>query len=468
MLTPRRQSGARRWLLAPIVLLILLAVAYLVAAPRVVAASPASGESLVDPSTPLRLSFNRPVDRASVERRLSTEPSLAGTIDWQDDTVVFTPQAGWPNGTSVEVILAAGYQSNLFLPSLTGLRWRFEVAEERVAFVLRQDGRDVLAAQALTGQAAIPLLPAGVEVSSFAFAPEGQLASFERGPDGERYLALRQRVEVEAERVYVCPPDSRCGGLAISPSGQQLAWEVRPLTTSAGGVLVEGEPSVWAWLGEADAGQPVEVARAPAHSPHWLGPDSLAVYDAAGLALVVLTPSAQSPWPSLASIDNSLGAQAAWSPDGRFVVFPEVFLLDEPDPVSGAEFYSHLFRVELESGLRTDLSRRAAGPVEDAAPAFSPDGLWLAFARKFLDAEDWTPGRQLWLMRSDGSGAEQLTQSAEVNHAQIAWSPDGRQLAFVRFDPAHPERLGSVWVYSLETKEVRLLHEGAFAPVWVP
>ena len=45
--------------------------------------------------------------------------------------------------------------------------------------------------------------------------------------------------------------------------------------------------------------------------------------------------------------------------------------------------------------------------VEDVSPVFSPDGKWIAFARRYLDPLRWTPGRQVWLMRADGTEAVQ-------------------------------------------------------------
>jgi len=463
-----RRRRTRRWLLAPVGILILLAVAYALAAPRVVSVSPAPEDSQVEALSPVRITFNRPMSRPSVESRLATVPSIAGSYSWEAQTLVFTPESGWPSGETIQVSLTAGFQSRLFLPGLTGMSWQFGVSQVRVAYLLRQDGRSVLVAQPLTGEPAVPLLPPEIEVTEFALAADGQLATFERQAGGPTYLSIRQRTGDEPQRLYQCPTESRCSGLAISPSGGQVAWELRPMTPASSGALVEGEPSVWAWLAGGQDGSSEQAASVPSHSPHWLGQDSLAVYDPGQQALVVLTPSGQQPWPALASIDNSLGEQAAWTPDGRFVVFPEVVLLSDEDAQSGFDFYSHLYRVELGSGLRTDLSSQAAGLVEDASPAFSPDGLWLAFARKFLDAEAWTLGRQLWLMRADGGAPQQLTEAAEVNHAQLAWSPDGRRLAFVRFDPSHPEQLGSVWVYTLETSQLNLMSEGAFGPQWMP
>jgi Tol biopolymer transport system component len=63
--------------------------------------------------------------------------------------------------------------------------------------------------------------------------------------------------------------------------------------------------------------------------------------------------------------------------------------------------------------------------VTNWAPAWSPDGQWLAFARS-------TDGRRsfhVYVMRADGSGVRQITRG-RFDEAP-AWSPDGRWIAYV-------------------------------------
>lgn len=72
-----------------------------------------------------------------------------------------------------------------------------------------------------------------------------------------------------------------------------------------------------------------------------------------------------------------------------------------------------------------------ATPAEEAYPAISPDGRWIAFSAVTA------PGQQphLFLMRSDGSGKRQLTQDS-AKDAYAAWAPNGRSIYFVRFATA--------------------------------
>ena len=68
-------------------------------------------------------------------------------------------------------------------------------------------------------------------------------------------------------------------------------------------------------------------------------------------------------------------------------------------------------------------------PAVASAPAWSPDGTWLAFAAE-------RPGRsvaQIFLARPDGTGIRAVTRAShDWTDADPSWSPDGSELAFRR------------------------------------
>ena len=96
--------------------------------------------------------------------------------------------------------------------------------------------------------------------------------------------------------------------------------------------------------------------------------------------------------------------------------------------------YSH--HVYLEG---YELPILTSGPMD---PAVSPDGTLVAFA-----ARGW-----LWLLDLSSGEARRLTNSAGID-ARPAWSPDGRNLAFVR-DDGKGTRIVRI---EIETAEERLL-----------
>jgi TolB protein len=174
-----------------------------------------------------------------------------------------------------------------------------------------------------------------------------------------------------------------------------------------------------------------------------------------------------------AQVPNKLGEMGAWSSDGRYLTYPEiVFVNQTATPGASAsgepEYYSHLFRYEIDTGLVTDLSGQSSGLIEDASPAYSPDGVFLAFARKFLEPARWTLGRQLWLMRADGSQARPLTSQPVMNYSTFAWRPDSQALVYVQSDQADPSQPPGLGWLDVTTGQTRPLVDGGYAPVWTP
>jgi TolB protein len=144
------------------------------------------------------------------------------------------------------------------------------------------------------------------------------------------------------------------------------------------------------------------------------------------------------------------------APGGRFVVVE-----------SDHEGFRELYRVELESGVTTRLTRHASGHFE---PSISPDGRRLALvSSRDGDAEvyasdargrglarlthfhrdDWAPAwspagdaiaflsdregtDRIFLMQPDGTELRRLTgETAAVAEGPFVWSPDGSRIAYV-------------------------------------
>jgi Tol biopolymer transport system component len=169
-----------------------------------------------------------------------------------------------------------------------------------------------------------------------------------------------------------------------------------------------------------------------------------------------------------------LGVVGDWAADGISLIFPDMVFLDEtyaPHETTGDQFplfYSHIFRQSIDFGLREDLSQVEFELVEDASPVLSPDGIRIAFSRKFLEEDLWTPGRQVWVMKTDGSEASVVTNSPDYIHSSIAWNPEGTSLVFVRINQSDFGAGPEVWIYDFNTERMELLSSGGFMPQWIP
>lgn len=87
------------------------------------------------------------------------------------------------------------------------------------------------------------------------------------------------------------------------------------------------------------------------------------------------------------------------------------------------------------------------GYAYEVQPRFSPDGQWISFT------SDAGGGDNIWVMRTDGSEARQVTQEnfRLVNNA--TWTPDGQYLiARKHFTSERSAGAGEMWMYHLHGK----------------
>jgi uncharacterized protein YfaS (alpha-2-macroglobulin family) len=61
--------------------------------------------SSVNWNEPIQITFNEPMDRASVEAAFSTNPQMRGTFQWQSNTLTFTPRYEWDEGRHYVITL---------------------------------------------------------------------------------------------------------------------------------------------------------------------------------------------------------------------------------------------------------------------------------------------------------------------------------------------------------------------------
>ena len=166
------------------------------------------------------------------------------------------------------------------------------------------------------------------------------------------------------------------------------------------------------------------------------GTDQIYVMDSDGSNLLQLTRH------------GSENRRASWSPDGRHIAF-DSWDIQVVDPDG--------------SNLR-NLTNNISG--WDGWPFWSPNSRHIAFI-----SEDSDQNNDIWVMGSDGSNQQKLTQQTRhtgyVWYGRLAWAPDSRQIAFKTDRDGNHE----IYVMGLDGSNLRRLTNNSASdesPSWSP
>ncbi|MCZ7552005.1 MAG: hypothetical protein B6D39_07445 [Anaerolineae bacterium UTCFX2] len=453
-------------------------------APRVLEVLPADGSEGVPARAQVKITFSQPLDSAATEARLSFDPPIEGAYTWEGSQLIFTPEQAWLAGGTVRVRLEAGAPARSF-PWLR-LReegaWSFSIRLPQILYLFPAVGSANLYRYDPVRAQSAPLTGFEAGVLDFTVDGAGQAVylSVRRGAEGSVIYRMDLSTEVvtsdntgkgsgsqaaaDFQVVYECE-QAICSELALEPAGRYLAYERRALPGGAGSQA----PQVWVLPLQPADGEPAFLAGLADHQtilPAWSSRGVLAVYDRDASAYLFSEPGkgVQARFP------NRTGEQGAWRPDGEAFLAPEIIYLGaniSPE-LSGLESLadSHLILFFLHSEKTQDLTPGEG--IEDTAPAYSKDGNFLAFARKYLDVQNWTPGRQLWIAQAVSREARQMTDVAVYNHFDFAWNPASDQLVYVRFDQSALSQPPEIWLLDLASNQSTSLIQGGFSPQWAP
>jgi len=174
--------------------------------------------------------------------------------------------------------------------------------------------------------------------------------------------------------------------------------------------------------------------------------------------------------------DYAIDGLPDWSPDGKQIAFHREYP-DKPNEI---------FVVSADGTDERQVDPGCPDGIpddqicEELEPAWSPNGKTLAFAWPFgglrqVRGEEIIDVMGVGLMGPDGSDPELITQTRRPTRAEDSnpiWSPDGRQIAFVRFNvTAEPHDASAVFVANADgsgEKRITPWNLNAEDPSWSP
>jgi Tol biopolymer transport system component/DNA-binding winged helix-turn-helix (wHTH) protein len=229
-------------------------------------------------------------------------------------------------------------------------------------------------------------------------------------------------------------------GLPPSDSAGAAPMNVVPLTTYPGhesqsAFSPDGNQIAFVWTGEkegntdiyvrlVDGGNWVRVSDHPGDdvNPVW-SPNGRAIAfyrsatDGDGIFLVPALGGAERKLTETWANRFAFGAHTwlHWSPDGRWLVFS--------DKASAAEPFG-LFLLSPNTGEKRRLTLPPASTIGDCSPAFSPDGRQVAFVRVVSAVVG-----EVYLVSVDGGEPKRLTFDG-LGVSNLTWASGGREIVF--------------------------------------
>jgi Tol biopolymer transport system component len=461
-MTHKRRAAIILALIA--ILAIVAGIAYLshVSRLRILGSSPGDGTSEVPITTNLRIVFSQPMDKASVESRLHIEPETPGRFLWEGSEVVFEPQGGLAPGTHYSARLEEGAVSESGHQLGSGLEWIFQTRTPQLLYLGRtspEGDERQLYASSLDGSPPRQITQHSQGVWDYAVHPQGESIVYSglRADGGADFWILGR--DGSNRRLLLACPESACVGAAWAPDGRQIAYERRDIWASAPNL----DPKAGRiWLLDVEGGQerPLLDYDVPLHSPVWApGGGRLAFVSPLLPGVEVYDIDTGELW----QFSNQWGEAPVWSQDGDHLLMPDLLL-------DGESLAVRLVSVDIGRSQAVDISGEDRF-VKDTSPAWSPLGGWIAFGRTYQDEERWTPGRQIWLTRPDGSEAYVLLAEPMSDLFGLAWRPDAAALAYLRVDLSEEAQAVphvSVWVFDLIDRAPFLVADQGVLAAWLP
>lgn len=293
------------------------------------------------------------------------------------------------------------------------------------------------------------------DILNFAPSPNGSQIAYSTGAE----LWLMMSNGRSSRRLLTCTP-AQCDQIVWHPDGRRLLYERTG----------PDEPTRLWWLdSETDETVPLQAAGS--------GPSQAARFSADGRWIsYVVSPEQGIEFYNFEDgrhflLPTSLGTPAIWHPTKPIFLYRNQQLItfhgsDDDDHQGHSHNFVYAMPLLLAGADDEGVMPTVISEIEltdDASPAWSPDGEWIVFGRQLPGTVN---GRQLWLIRADGSQARPLTGEPLIHHGVPGWSRDGRFILFQRYDTQNPAARPGIWLLEPASGEMTEIAPTGFHPRW--
>jgi Tol biopolymer transport system component len=258
-------------------------------------------------------------------------------------------------------------------------------------------------------------------------------------PDG-KMIAFTRKVTLDMSKEICIVPVSETGNPEASPAQIELplaTWDFLAGWTPDNkiGVLLTNPEHRAIYTVPVSGGNATQVTpQGEYYSPRW-SPDGKRIY-LRGDGIVSVPSEGGEISIKPIDKDSMIGDPLQWggnvvSPDGKLMVFCASKKDNKRFPPS------YIYTIPVEGGEPKQLTI-SPDRGRDRFPCWSPDGKSIAFIR--YSAASWNKKKNdyinnICIVRREGGEVRQLTsESNEVARATIAWSPDGKSVAYYSED----------------------------------
>lgn len=281
----------------------------------------------------------------------------------------------------------------------------------------------------------IALTAEGVSSSHPRWSPDGKYIAFlSARNDSKEQVWLLNRLGGEAQRLTYTPQD--VDELAWSPDGSRLALLLRDASQEEIETFKENDDRDKDPGSDKDKDKDKDSkTKKPKTQRPWVidrrqfKQDEIGYLDRRRTHLYVFD-LAKRNLTQITSGDYD-DQELAWSPEGKQLAFSSNRSTPDPDATYNTDIWT-VSADNTDKGAHVTQVTKSAG--EDTAPAWSPDGQWIAYTTRLDPAVFEYGTKHLAVIPSGGGEAKVLTQSFDRVIIDPHFSPDGKSIYFIADD----------------------------------